>query len=396
MEWSRNEDNWNVPILSWCPNVERVAMEQAIALACHPVIANHVALMPDVHPGYGMPIGGVIACDNAVIPNAVGVDIGCGMRAVATDVPVDMITPGQIAAIITDIKRAIPVGYHHHKDDQRWSGFDDAPGVMVIQAELASARKQLGTLGSGNHFIEIQAGDDGYIWVMIHSGSRNFGLKIADHFNKRAMNLCNQWHSELPSDDLAFLPTASDSGKTYIVAMQYAMRFAEASRKAMMGAVLRIIAHRVDGKAVSTLDVHHNFAAIEHHFGKDLWIHRKGAILIRKDDLGIIPGSQGTPSYIVRGLGNADSYHSCSHGAGRTMGRKDFSRTHTLEDCEKEMDGILFDGYGLDRDGGIDLSEAPSAYKNIDKVIAEEADIVEVVVKLLPLGSVKDIRRPIL
>ena len=388
--WGEKKNDWRVPIVSWSEEVEPEAMEQAIALAKHPAVFKRVALMPDVHVGYGMPIGGVIACENAVIPNAVGADIGCGMRAVQTSILLETIHPHQIETIITKIQKRIPVGFAHHSKDQEWEGFSLAPVIEIVQKELPGAKKQLGTLGGGNHFIELQAGDNGTLWAMLHSGSRNFGYKIAKYYNEAAKRLCARWYSTLPSPDLAFLPLDDQVGIGYLASMNYAMAFAKQNRAAMMKIVTEEIAEELgDFLKIQEIDVHHNYAALEHHYGKNVMVHRKGAIRAREGDVGIIPGSMGTPSYIVAGLGSPDSFQSCSHGAGRKMGRAEFSRTHTLGECDAEMEGIAFAGWGKDRNGNPDLSEAPSAYKDIDKVIKQEKDLVEVITKLRPLGVVK-------
>jgi len=393
MKWRKKEDGWRVPILSWCEDVEEGALEQARNLATHPVVFHHVALMPDCHLGYGMPIGGVIACENAVIPNAVGVDIGCGMAAVQTDLRNEDIHAIRIKEILFQLGLRIPVGFEHQIEDQEWNGFDDAPDIPIVQQELPSARKQLGTLGGGNHFIEIQAGDDGHIWLMLHSGSRNFGYKIAKTYNKKAMELCTRWHSQLPpghgEDSLAFLPIGSSEAREYIEAMNFALAFARANRDAMLVVFKDIFQVATGGKFEQEINIHHNFAALENHFGKNVWVHRKGATQAREGQFGIIPGSMGTSSYIVRGLGNAESFESCSHGAGRASGRAAFCRTHTVAECEKSMEGIVFGGWGKTRKGEPDISEAPGAYKPIDEVIEAESDLVEVVVKLRPLGVLK-------
>jgi len=389
MEWGDKKDTWRVPILSWCNNVEGDAMEQAAALAQHPVVFHHVALMPDCHPGKGMPIGGVIACENAVIPNAIGADIGCGVSSVQTNIPAHSVSKDQIAQMVNDIKKVIPVGFAHQQKDQEWDGFNNVPMIPIIHEELASAKKQLGTLGAGNHFLEIQAGDDGLLWVMLHSGSRNFGYKIAKHFNERAISLCKKWHSALPSPDLAFLPMDMDSGFKYITAMQYAMKFAAANRALMMDRAMQVVSRITGAVAMQAIDIPHNYAQLEHHFGHNVWIHRKGATLARKGETSLIPGSMGTPSYVVKGLGNADSFQSCSHGAGRISSRTEFRRTHTLEECNKSIEGLVFSGWGKTRHGEIDTSEAPGAYKNIDEVMDAQKDLVEIVTKLTPLGSVK-------
>ena len=381
------------PIKSWCENIEASALTRAKNLANHPCTFKHVAIMPDAHTGYGMPIGGVVAFLNAVCPNAVGVDIGCGMIAVRTDFPVKDITPDVIREIILQVKRDVPIGFDHHKEDIAWNGFDNAPDIYIIQRELESARRQLGTLGGGNHFIELQAGEDGYVWLMIHSGSRNFGYKIAKEYNQKAMKLCERWHSELPpgngEDSLAFLPIGSREAKDYIEAMKYALEFAQENRNIIMSNLKDAFYSKLNCEFGETINIHHNFAAIEHHFGRDVWVHRKGATLARKGQFGIIPGSMGTPSYIVCGKGNLESFASCSHGAGRTIGRKEFTRTHTIEECDADMKDIVFLGWSKDRKGNLDLSEAPKAYKDIEIVINAQVDLVDVVTKLYPLGVLK-------
>jgi len=389
MKWVDAENR--IPIKSWCAEVDDGARLQAANLAGHPKMFHHVALMPDCHQGYGMPIGGVIACNAAVIPNAVGVDIGCGMCAVRTSLR--SIDHEDIKTVFTELKRSIPVGFHHHKEDRPWTGFDDAPDIPVIQQQLTSARKQLGTLGGGNHFIEIQQGDDGRVWLMLHSGSRNFGFRIAKEYNKQAQGMCNIWASSIPAftgeDGLAFLPIGTKEAREYIEAMNYALKFAAANRAAMMDKFKAAVASLRSCEFSEEINIHHNFAALENHFGKNVWVHRKGATQARAGQQGIIPGSMGTSSYIVEGLGNSDSFESCSHGAGRDMGRTEFSRTHTKEECDASMEGVVFDGWGVDRKGRADLSEAPGAYKDINEVIAAQADLVKVLVKLTPLGVMK-------
>jgi tRNA-splicing ligase RtcB len=382
-----------IPIKSWCEPIEYGAMEQAANLANHPCMFKHVALMPDAHQGYGMPIGGVIACNNAVIPNAVGVDIGCGMCAVRTTVLAEELDTDAIKRIMGDIRKTVPVGFNHHNTPRDWSGFEEAPDVQVVKQQLCSARKQLGTLGGGNHFIEIQAGDDGFIWLMLHSGSRNFGYKIAKEYNEKAQQLCNLWHSKVDDfkgeDGLAFLPIGTVEAREYIEAMNFALRFAQANRAAIMLAFKEATYMETKCDFEDEINIHHNYAAIENHFGHNVWVHRKGATSAREGQFGIIPGSMGTASYIVRGLGNPESFMSCSHGAGRCMGRKEASRTLTVEDCDRAMEGVVYGRWGTDRKGNIDLGEAPGAYKDIDTVIQAQDDLVNIVAKLRPLGVVK-------
>jgi len=389
MKFVKNDDHQRVPIKSWCDPIEDGAMAQATDLSMLPFLHQHVALMPDCHQGYGMPIGGVIACKDVVIPNAVGVDIGCGMVAVRTDAVADEINTEHVKKIMGLIHKAIPVGFKHHDDAQQWDGFDRAPDIPVIQQQLKSARNQLGTLGGGNHFIEIQRGDDGFVWLMLHSGSRNFGYKIAKEYNDCAVRECERWHSDIPNKDLAFLPIGSREAREYIEAMNYALDFALESREQMMASFMMAAASVLGCIFGKPINIHHNFAALENHFGKNVWVHRKGATIARTGRIGIIPGSMGTPSYIVEGLGNPESFMSCSHGAGRAMGRAAASRNLSVEDCDNAMAGVVFGRWGKDRKGRIDLGEAPGAYKDIESVIDAELDLIKPITKLWPLGVVK-------
>lgn len=391
MKWI-NKDN-RLPIKSWCENVEAEAMVQAQNLANHPETFHHIALMPDCHSGYGMPIGGVIACEEAIIPNAVGVDIGCGMCAVKTTYKASEINGSMIKQIIGTLRNKIPVGFDHHKREQNWQGFNDAPDIPIIQQELKSARKQLGTLGGGNHFIEVQAGIDGYVWLMVHSGSRNFGYKIAREYNSIAQKHCERYMSiKIPlkgENGLAFLPLKTKEAKDYISAMDFALGFARENRKLMMSHLKNAAVEVLGCSFDNEINIHHNFAAEETHFRKKVWVHRKGATEAKFNQMGIIPGSMGTASYITKGLGNPESYSSCSHGAGRVISRSQFNKTYTVEECNRAMEGIVFGRWNRDRKGRVDISEAPQAYKDIDTVMENQNDLVETVVKLRPLGVMK-------
>jgi tRNA-splicing ligase RtcB (3'-phosphate/5'-hydroxy nucleic acid ligase) len=378
-----------IPIKSWCANIEQGALKQAVNLTKLPFVYGHVAIMADCHEGFGMPIGGVIACNNTIVPNAVGVDIGCGMCAVQTDLPVSSIDADIVRTVLNRIRGLVPMGFDHHKRTQDWDGFDGAPDVAVVQRELDSARKQLGTLGGGNHFIEIQAGSDGFVWLMVHSGSRNFGYKIAEEYHTKALKYNGQRNIELPDKDLAFLPMDHDLAQEYLAAMNFALAFAAENRRQMKDVCCEQLQFETRCGVTREINIHHNFAAEETHYGRALVVHRKGATRASKGLAGIIPGSMGTSSYIVRGLGNPDSFQSCSHGAGRVMGRNEANRTLSYEQVRQAMKGIVFDTWPRGRKGKIDLSEAPQAYKNIDDVIAAQSDLVEVEVKLRPLGVVK-------
>jgi tRNA-splicing ligase RtcB len=405
-----DEEEAKLPILTWCDNLEEGALEQAIDLANHPVVVGHVALMPDCHQGYGMPIGGVIACRNAVIPNAVGVDIGCGMSAIQTNLIADKITKPQLRDIINRIKDRIPMGAGHaHKEPQKWSSMDALTDCMVYEPRTGgwfnqkmwhTVKCNLGTLGGGNHFIEIQKGSDGYVWLMLHSGSRNFGYQVAKYYNDVAKKLNDQWRSAIPCNDLAFLPTDSQEGQDYISSMNFALSYAQENRNRMMQVVMECVddvMKRSVGMVYFTkeINIHHNYAAIEHHLGKNLWIHRKGATSAREGQMGIIPGAMGSFSYIVKGKGVASSFQSCSHGAGRTMSRTKASATLNREECDEAMEGVVWDGFKKwkghkkQEDSKYDLSESPQAYKDIASVMEAQEDLVEIVVELKTLAVLK-------
>jgi len=380
---------YRIPIKSWCKNIEPGAMKQAINLTMLPFVYDHVSLMADCHEGFGMPIGGVIACRDTIIPNAVGVDIGCGMCAVQTDLKAYQINQQTIRTILNRIRAFVPMGFDHHKKSQEWKNFDNAPDIPIIQKELESAKKQLGTLGGGNHFIEIQVSEDGFIWFMIHSGSRNFGYKIAEEYHKKALDYCQKHNFDLPDKDLAFLPMDTKLAQEYKQAMEYALSFAYENRQRIKNVCIEQFKIETSCNFLKEINIHHNFAAEEIHFGKTLIVHRKGATRAYKNLEGIIPGSMGSPSYIVRGLGNPDSFYSCSHGAGRIMSRNEANKKLTYEDVKQAMKDIVFDCWQKGRKGKLDLSEAPQAYKNIDEVILAQKDLVEVIVKLRPLGVLK-------
>ena len=379
------------PIILWLDDIEPGAFAQVQNLANLPFIFKHVAVMPDAHLGYGMPIGGVMASPDMVIPNAVGVDIGCGMCAVKTSLTA--ISTDRLRKVIGEIRRLVPVGFKHHQKPQPPALMPKPQGLMltdlpVVSREYQNALTQLGTLGGGNHFMEIQKGSDGFIWIMIHSGSRNIGFKVANYYNRLAIDLNRRWGARIPQPwQLAFLPIDSEPGRKYIGEMRYCIDFAYANRKLIMERVQTAL--QKYGGPVSfgpLINIAHNYAAMESHFHKNVMVHRKGATRAGNGEIGIIPGSQGTPSYIVRGKGNPESFSSCSHGAGRRMGRKQAQRQLDLEAEQKRLDdqGILHSIRSRK-----DLDEAAGAYKNIDKVIASQLDLVEVLVELKPLAVIK-------
>lgn len=380
-----------LPVKYWlksADDIETGCVKQLENLSNLPFAFHHIAAMPDTHQGYGMPIGAILATDGVIIPNAVGVDIGCGMIAVKTEAR--EISQDQIKQILGKTREIIPVGFNHHKEKQV-NKFDSAPmDNPVIKNEIDSAMRQIGTLGGGNHFLEIQKGDDGHIWLMIHSGSRNLGKKVCEYYNSVAVELNKKYFSIVPADwELSFLSIGSVEATEYLEAMEFCLTFALQNRAMMMYRLLDVFQEITKYDLIEQINIHHNYAAIENHFGKNVWVHRKGAIRMREGEIGIIPGSMGTPSYIVRGLGNKDSFMSSSHGAGRRMSRSEADKTFTEEEANKSIDGVVFGRWGRNRKGGLDLSECPLAYKNIDEVMGNQADLVQPIVKLQPLGVMK-------
>lgn len=381
-----------IPIKMWLDDIEDEALNQAKNLANLPFAFKHIALMPDSHSGYGMPIGGVLATENVVIPVAVGVDIGCGMCAAKiNNKKVSDFTEKDLKFILGKTREAIPVGFNHHKEKQHKMPIFiyETPyeNTYIVDEQWDAATYQLGTLGGGNHFIEIQADEEDNVWVMVHSGSRNLGKKVCDYYNKVAKELNSKWFSSVkPEVDLAFLPLDLVEGKNYMLEMQYCVEFAYANRMHMMRAIQKILSDFNSSEFNDAINIAHNYAALENHYGKNVVVHRKGAIRARKDEVGIIPGSMGTNSYIVKGLGNVESFTSCSHGAGRRMGRKEATRRLDLntEIAILEGRGII---HGIRNQH--DLDEAPSAYKDIDIVMENQKDLVVPIVKLRPLAVVK-------
>jgi len=394
-----------IPIKMWLDDIEEGALKQAKNLANLPFVFKHIAIMPDAHLGFGCPIGAVVATKGVVIPNLVGVDISCGLCAVKTSLT--EIDTETLKKIMGEIRKAIPVGFNKHKEPQDEKlmpkGIDTVakaeefgafnPPICEDKEINNNARKSLGTLGGGNHFIEIQKGSDGHIWIMIHSGSRNLGLKVANYYNRLAQKLNERWFSSVSKQwDLAFLPIETDEAKAYLREMNYCVEFALANRKLMMNRITDIFDNLIDTEMTADIEfdeminIAHNYAKFENHFGQNVIVHRKGATLATKDTIGIIPGSQGTSSYLVKGKGNPDSFNSCSHGAGRKMGRRDAQRRLNLEEEKKKLDekGIIHSVRNVR-----DLDEAPGSYKDILKVMKNQEDLVEILVELNPLAVIK-------
>ena len=375
------------PIKMWLNDIEDGALKQAKNMANLPFTFKHVAIMPDSHQGYGMPIGGVLATKGVIIPNAVGVDIGCGMCSLKTNLT--EINTDNLKSIMGKIREVVPVGFKHQEEDQDNNLMPKfIHGAEIVGREYKNALKQLGTLGGGNHFIEIQKGSDGYIYIMIHSGSRNLGYKVAKHYNEIAINLNNKWYSEVKKEiELAFLPMDSQEAKDYINEMNYCIDFALANRTLMMDRIKEsFIQILPDTEFSNFINIAHNYAKWENHFNTNVIVHRKGATSAKIGELGIIPGSQGTKSYIVKGLGNKESFMSCSHGAGRKMGRKQAIRELDFEsEIKKLNDKSIIHSVRNKKD----LDEAPGAYKDIDIVMNNQKDLVEIVTELTPLAVIK-------
>ena len=380
------------PVKIWTYNVEESAMRQIENLTTLPFLFHHLAIMPDVHAGMGMPIGGVLACNDAVIPNAVGVDIGCGMCAVKTSWKLENITPEVLRKkIMRGIRKRIPLGMDHHKEPQDEAylptGHDIDKTVIVKQRHI-SITKEVGTLGGGNHFIELQKDEEGTLWIMIHSGSRNLGARVGEHYNKIARDLNEKWHSVVkPELRLSFLPRGTKEFEMYWNEMRFCIDFAFCNRRLMMQRIEEVIADALPGiEFEPMINIAHNYAAFEHHYGEDVIVHRKGATLAREGIVGIIPGSQGTASYIVEGLGNPESFCSCSHGAGRVMSRTAAIKTLDMaaEVAQLEAKGIVHAIRCQD-----DMQEASGAYKDIETVIKNELDLVKIKTRLLPIAVIK-------
>ena len=380
------------PVKMWARELDHKAWMELNNLCSLPFVFHHVALMPDANGGVGMPIGGVLATNNVVIPNAVGVDIGCGMCAIKTNLPVVDI-PDEVLRkkMMRGVRKRIPMGMEHHKQAQDESlmpeGYD-IDSTTVVKSQYEAALKQIGTLGGGNHFIEFQRDEEGFLWIMLHSGSRNIGKRVCDHYATIAKNLNQKWLSSVDTSmDLAFLPVGVPEFKQYWTEMQYCVDFALANRRLMMQWIQEVIADTFpDVQFEPMINIAHNYAAWEHHFGQNVIVHRKGAVRAAEGLVGIIPGSQGTRSYIVEGLGNPDSFLSSSHGAGRCMSRTEAVNTLSLKNEIAKLDALnIVHGIRAQKD----LEEASTAYKDIDKVMENQSDLVKIKVALTPIAVIK-------
>ncbi len=393
-----------VPIKHWTRGVpvEPEAMQQVSRVARMPFV-KAVALMPDVHVGLGATVGSVVATVGAVIPAAVGVDLGCGMMAVQTSLRADQL-PDNLAPIRAQMERAVPHGRTHNGGRGDRGAWANPPAAQqqawaqmlpkweeLVQKQprlgQGSDVQQLGTLGTGNHFVELCLDEEQRVWVMLHSGSRGLGNRIGSHFIEKAKKDMRRWFINLPDEDLAYIPDGSELFGDYVRAVAFAQNYAAVNRELMMQQVLDALAQCGQLPAFETrvmaVNCHHNYLQKEHVGDGNAWVTRKGAVSAREGEMGIIPGSMGARSFIVRGRGNPHSLHSCSHGAGRKMSRHAARRTFTLEDHAQDTAGVE-----CRRDADV-LDETPRAYKSIEDVMAAQADLVEVVHTLKQVVCVK-------
>ena len=398
------------PIKIWLEqkeDIEPACLEQANNLSNLPFIHKWVALMSDTHMGKGMPIGGVIATDGVIIPHAVGSDIGCGMIFVETNIKADLLKETEtgsgslLQAIIGAVQRNVPIGGVHHKKMQPSKVLTKAMNQIekymkapTLLPQVEDAFYQMGTLGGGNHFIEFQEDEEGMLCIMIHTGSRHLGSQIGDYFHQVARDLNRKWHSIVPdSYGLAFLPVMSDEGRLYINYMNLALDFAEENRETILSRVIEATARFVGKYSeeelifANKLNVHHNYAAMELHYGRNIWVHRKGAISARLGERGIIPGAMGSYSYIVEGKGNEESFMSCSHGAGRVYSRTKAKQIYSVEQvmCDLKEQNVI-----LGKQNKKDVAEeCRFAYKDIDTVINNQLDLIIPIKKLKTIGVIK-------
>jgi len=386
-----------VPVRIYTGELEPAARAQLVNVSKLPIVHHHVAAMPDVHLGIGATVGSVIPTLRAIIPAAVGVDIGCGMMATQLSLTSSDLDEKALGKVFNQISRDVPVGFGQHNDrdvrDHAAKRFKKQlslilgrhPGIQKRKGKNTSWAHQLGTLGGGNHFIEVCLDEAGRAWVMLHSGSRGIGNAIGTYFIELAKRDAERNQLRLPDRDLAYFPEGARHFDDYVEAVGWAQDYARANREEMMDLVLEAMrrhlpAFQVTGAAVNC---HHNYVERERHYGEDVWLTRKGAIRARAGDLGIIPGSMGARSYIVRGKGSPESFHSCAHGAGRRLSRNMAQKNFKVEDLVRQTQGVV-----CRKDKGV-LDEIPGAYKNIDEVMANQSDLVEVVHTLKQVLCVK-------
>ncbi len=386
----------HVPVKIWTNDIEASAEQQLTALGSCPFVFHHVSAMPDTHYGVGATIGSVFATKDVILPTAVGVDIGCGVLAQPFNVRSVDLSPSFLRDLHEQTKRDIPTGFGQHPGPQRWDGFEAGRYTdEVAHIVRDKAPHQLGSLGGGNHFIELCKDEAGMVWLMLHSGSRGVGNMLAQHHIEVAREL--NYELQIKSaPDLWVLPLDTLQGQNYLKDMLWAQDYAMENRQRMLWTFIDLFDRLLHKKLRidlefdknAAINIHHNYANKELHYGEEVWVHRKGATYAAKGVLGIIPGSMATGSYIVRGLGNPESFQSCSHGAGRVMSRGQAEKTITLDAFAHKMKGIVAE---TSREY---LDEAPQAYKDLDTVLHNQSDLVEPVRRLLPIMNVKGASRP--
>ena len=386
-----------VPVKIWTNEVDERSRQQLANIASMPFIHHHMAAMPDVHLGIGATVGSVIATHKAIIPAAVGVDIGCGMVAARLSLSANDLDEKSLKKVFEQISRDVPVGRAQHADAKTLMDAvrpfelglkvltDRHPELLKTFGKFSKWMNQMGTLGGGNHFIEVCLDESNQVWVMLHSGSRGIGNAIADYFIKLARKDMERWMIHLPDRDLAYFPEGSAYFADYVEAVHWAQDYAFANRQAMLNLVLKGLEKHLPPFTVTTeaVNCHHNYVAKEHHYGVDVWVTRKGAIRAREGDLGIVPGSMGARSFIVRGKGNPESFCSSAHGAGRLMSRTEATKTFTEADLERQTAGVI-----CRKDKGV-VDEIPGAYKDIDVVMENQKDLTEILHTLKQVVCVK-------
>ena len=386
-----------VPVKIWTDDVDERSKAQLANIASLPFVHHHVAAMPDVHLGIGATIGSVIATHKAIIPAAVGVDIGCGMVAARLSITANELDEKALQKVFDQISRDVPVGRAQHADNRVLADaarpFEPGltalterhPDLLKAFGKFSKWANQMGTLGGGNHFIEVCLDEDDWVWVMLHSGSRGIGNAIASYFIELARKDMERWMIQLPDRDLAYFPEGSEHFGDYVEAVHWAQEYAMQNRQAMLELVLAALTRHLPPFTVTTeaVNCHHNYVAMEHHYGEDVWVTRKGAIRAREGDLGIVPGSMGARSFIVRGKGNPESFCSSAHGAGRRMSRTAAEKHFTQADLVQQTAGVI-----CRKDKGV-LDEIPGAYKDIEEVMRAQSDLVEVVAEIKQVICVK-------
>ena len=384
-----------VPVKIYTEDIEPEARQQLLNISQLPFVHSHVAAMPDVHLGKGATVGAVIPTKGAIIPAAVGVDIGCGMNAVRLSLKAGQL-PDNLRGIRSAIEAAVPVGFNIHQTEvakratiqplhERLERILDKHGKIVRKKPLQTWARQLGTLGGGNHFIELCLDENDDVWIMLHSGSRGIGNRIGTYFIELAKQDMRRLQINLPDRDLAYLSEGTRYFDDYVEAVHWAQDYAMINRREMMRLVMDALKeHLPDFRAErEAINCHHNYVAIERHYDQQVYVTRKGAIRAGADELGIIPGSMGTRSYIVRGKGNAEAFHSCAHGAGRRMSRARAKKQFNLRDLEAQTAGVE-----CRKDNSV-VDEIPGAYKDIDSVMENQTDLVDIVHTLKQVVCVK-------